>query len=87
MLTGHRLESKSRLSVTTTKCRLTCGEIVLESVELAEILVEYRHIQFRKRSYSDCYQLEIKLLTSTCTKATTKLKKKHSAEVKALLSG
>ncbi len=37
------LSTKVRLSVTTTKCRLTYGELVLESEDLAKQFVGHLH--------------------------------------------
>jgi hypothetical protein len=67
--------------------RLSYKVLYLNSVELAESLVEHLHYLFKSRPYGNSYSLKIEVKTTTEKVTATKGKAKHSALVQETLIG
>lgn len=67
--------------------RLSYKVLYLNSVELAENLVEYLHSLFKNRPYANSYALKIEVKTTAERATATKGKAKHSALVTETLIG
>ena len=67
--------------------RLSYKVLYLNSVELAESLVEHLHYLFNNRPYANSYSLKIEVKTTTEKVTATKGKAKHSAQVLETLIG
>lgn len=86
LLDGGQCENSVIYVGVSPRGRLSRVGCCIESLELAEQFAERIKGIFEKRSYKDLYTLDIEVLTSSCTKMTTKYKQRDSDAIRAFLN-